>query len=214
MPLSSRAQQLHDQMAPDTPMGTLKNLAKEIKKDHGLALELWSTAGVRSRLLAVLIMDKKRLDQDLLDSLCADLQVHPKDDDQTRIMEWLMANQLMKSAAGNRLIESWEHSDSALQRRTFWYHQARLRWQGKTSQDNTGQLLDALEARLEEEEPMVQWAMNFLAGWVGVYQPEHRDRLVALGERVGLYKEQVVPRNCTPNYLPEFIRIEVEKRVQ
>ena len=29
---------------------------------------------------------------------------------------------------------------------------------------------------------------------------------------VGLYKDEKVAKNCTPSYLPEFIRIEVAKR--
>jgi len=33
-----------------------------------------------------------------------------------------------------------------------------------------------------------------------------------LGEKTGLYKDEMVSRDCTPNYLPEFIAIEVNKR--
>lgn len=53
--------------------------------------------------------------------------------------------------------------------------------------------------------------MNFTAGQIGTYQPEYRERCVALGERSGLYRDEPVPRGCTPNYLPEFIRIQAEK---
>ena len=35
---------------------------------------------------------------------------------------------------------------------------------------------------------------------------------VKLGKKLGLYKDERAPKNCTPNYLPEFIRIEVAKR--
>lgn len=212
MTLSPQAQALHDEVAPDgTLSGTIKKLAKTIKKDHPLALELWSTGAHRSRLLAVLIMDKKRLDQAAVDGLCADMRAHPEKE-QTHLMEWLMANQLSKSAAGKRMMASWEQSPVALQRRTFWYHQARLRWMGKTGHDNTEHLLDALEARMADEVPMVQMMMNFAAGWIGVFQPEHRDRCVALGERVGLYRGDKVPRGCAPPYLPEFIEYELGKR--
>ena len=79
-------------------------------------------------------------------------------------------------------------------------------------EDNSAALLDALETDLADEEPEVQWTMNFCAGWIGVHEPEHRARCVELGQRTGLYKDDPVPRGCTPGYLPEFIRIEVEKR--
>jgi 3-methyladenine DNA glycosylase AlkD len=122
-----------------------------------------------------------------------------------------MANQLAKSKPCIRLMESWEHSPSALQRRIFWYRQARLRWTGQTPPDNTEALLDALDARMADEAPEVQWAMNFTAAQIGTYQPEHRARCVALGERTGLYRDQKVPRGCTPNYLPTAIPMLAEK---
>ena len=213
MTLSPKAREIHDQIAPEgTTAGTLKKLGKAVGKDHDLAMELWSTGNLSCRLLAVLIMDKGLLDQELVDRLCADMLDHPGKGGATRIMEWLMANQLLSSAGGKRLVASWEHSPVALQRRTFWYHQARLRWTGKAAHDNTEHLLDALDARMADEAPEVQEMMNFCAGWIGVFMPEHRARCAALGERTGLYRDEVVPRGCTPGYLPEFIRVEVGKR--
>ena len=214
MPLTPRAQELHDQLAAGgTPSGAIKKIAKSIKQDHALAMELWSTGKLDCRLLAVLIMDKKLLDQALVDALCADMLEHPEEKlGKTRLMEWLMANQLTRSAAGKRMIATWEHSPVALQRRTFWYYQARLRWTGKTGHDNTEALLDSLDARMADEEPEVQMMMNFAAGWIGVFVPEHRSRCEALGERTGLYRDVVVPRGCAPGYLPDFIKYELDKR--
>lgn len=63
-----------------------------------------------------------------------------------------------------------------------------------------------------QEEPEVQWAMNFTAGWIGVYEEEYRERCIKLGEATGLYKDDMVSKGCTPNYLPGFITIEVAKR--
>jgi hypothetical protein len=39
-------------------------------------------------------------------------------------------------------------------------------------------------------------------------------RCIKLGKALGLYKDEHVAKNCTPSYLPEFIRIEVAKRVR
>lgn len=61
-------------------------------------------------------------------------------------------------------------------------------------------------------EPEVQWAMNFTAGQIGIHEPDYRARCVKLGEKTGLYKDEKVSRGCTPNYLPQFIDIEVRKR--
>ena len=108
-------------------------------------------------------------------------------------------------------MESWKDSSSALKRRVFWYYQARLRWVGQNPPPNSEKLLSSIEKEIENEEPEVQWAMNFTAAQIGIFQPEYRSRCIALGERTELYKGEVVSKNCTPNYLPEFIAIQVAK---
>jgi hypothetical protein len=62
--------------------------------------------------------------------------------------DWLMANQLAKDKALISIMFSWENSPLALQRRIFWYYQARLRWTGKIPLDNSELLLTAIEERM------------------------------------------------------------------
>ncbi|MEK4663604.1 DNA alkylation repair protein [Priestia sp. FSL H7-0729] len=201
------------QINSKTKLGELRKIAKNIKKDHELAMELWSTEEFLPRLLAILIMDKKLLSEEVLNKLDKDMQTHPFDE-RNNLMDWLMANQLSKDKKTIALMESWENSPSALQRRVFWYYQARLRWTGQTPPDNTEDLLSAIEANITQEEPEVQWAMNFIAGWIGVYDQKYRARCIKLGENTGLYKDEMVSKGCTPHYLPEFIAIEVNKRIK
>ncbi|MEG0918014.1 MAG: DNA alkylation repair protein [Myroides sp.] len=211
MKLSPKAKNIFDQLnTENTKLGDLRTIAKDIKKDHELAMELWSTGSYFARQLAILIMDKKLLTQEVIYQLDQDINKHPEDE-KLQLIDWLMANQLAKDKKTVTLIESWQNSPSSLQRRTFWYHQARLRWVGQTPPPNTEELLSFIEKEIENEVPEVQWAMNFTAAQIGVYQQEYRERCIALGERTGLYKDEIVPKNCTPSYLPEFINIQVAK---
>lgn len=209
---SSKAEDILLQINSKTKLGDLRKIAKDIKKDHELAMELWSTGEFLPRLLAILIMDKKLLSQDVLNKLDQDMQTHTYDE-RNNLMDWLMANQLTKDKKSIALIELWEDRPSALQRRTFWYFQGRLRWTGQTPPDNTEDLLSTIEAKIAQEEPEVQWAMNFTAGWIGIYDETYRARCMNIGEKTGLYKDEMVSKGCTPNYLPEFITIEVNKRL-
>ena len=186
-------------------------MASGVKKDHDLATELWGTEGFSARLLAVLIMDKTLLDQAAIEALAADLEGMTAEQ-RNRISEWLMANQLMKSAKTKQLLEGWVGHPSPVLRRLYWYHQARLRWTGKVPVSNAEDLLGMLQANMADEHPDVQWAMNFCAGWIGVFQPEYRKECIDLGERLGLYKGMTFAKGCTPDFLPEFIRIEAAKR--
>ena len=211
MTLSSKAQDIYSQIDQrTTKLGDLRKIAAIIKKDHELAIELWSTQELLPRLLAVLIMDKKLLTQQVIDQLDEDLQVH-EFEDKTQLIDWLMAIQFSKDKKTIALMESWEKSPSVLQRRIFWYYQARLRWMGNINHTNTEELLTSIETNMVKEEPEVQWAMNYTAGQIGKWQEEYRTRCISIGEKTGLYKDEVVSRGCTPSYLPKFIPIEVAK---
>ena len=208
---SEKAETIFRQIDDNTKLGDLRKIAKEIKVDHELAMELWSRGKFLPRLLSILIMDKKLLSEEVLDELVDDMQIHTYDES-NNLMDWLLANQLTKNKKLTTLMESWEDSPYALQRRTYWYHQGQLRWTGKTPPNNTSDLVTAIEAKISQEQPEVQWAMNFTAGWIGVYEEQYRKRCVITGEDTGLYKDEKVSKGCTPNYLPEFIMIESNKR--
>jgi 3-methyladenine DNA glycosylase AlkD len=211
MKLSSKAESIVDQINSNTKLGDLRKIAKDIKKDHELAIELWSTGKFLPRQLAILIMNNKLLSEDLINKLDHDMQVHSFNE-RNQLIDWLMANQLSKDKKTITLMESWQNSSSSLKRRIFWYYQARLRWLGQTPPPNTEELLSAVEKQIENEEPEVQWAMNFTAGWIGVYDKKYRTRCIEVGKNTGLYKGEMVSKGCTPNYLPEFIVIESNKR--
>ena len=210
MKLSSKTGSIYKKIHPNTKLGDLRLIAKEIKKDHASAMELWSTGEFLPRQLAILIMDAKLLTSELVDSLERDIQTHPKEE-KLQLIDWLMANQLTKDKRTISMMQSWQNHTSPLFRRIFWYYQGRLRWMGQQPPSNTETLILSVEKNIMKEEPEVQWAMNFTAGQIGIYQPEFRSRCMAIGEETGLYKNEIVAKNCTPNYLPKFIEIQVAK---
>lgn len=213
--LSAKAKKLAAELSKGAlKMGDIKQRGKEIRKDHELALELWSTGDFQPRMLASLIFDPKLLTESIINQLASDVLRH-ETEERSQITDWLLANQLTKEKKLIALMLTWEKNPSPVLRRWFWYHQARLRWTGQTPPPpphDSANLLNALETDMATAEPDVQWAMNFCAGQIGIHEPKFRSRCIRLGERLGLYKDERVPRNCTPSYLPEFIRIEVAKR--
>lgn len=211
MQSSPKAVELLGQINSKTKLGDLRKMAKEIKMDHALAIELWTSGNFLPRQLAILIMNNKLLTQEVIDKLDKDIQGHPLNE-RNQLIDWLMANQLANDKKTIALIESWENSPSPLQRRVFWYYQARLRWVGQVPPENTEYLLSAIEANIAGEALEVQWAMNFTAGWIGVFDKKFRERCVSIGKKTGLYKDEMVSKGCTPDYLPEFIAIECNKR--
>lgn len=211
MKLSSKAATILAQISRnDTKLGDVRAIAKAVKKNHDLAMELWSSKHFYARQLAILIMDKKHLTADGIEGLIQEMYQHPEKE-RLQLIDWFMANQLTKDKKTIALMESWENSPSPLQRRVYWYYQARLRWTGQTPQPNSAELLRKIENKIVEEEPEVQWAMNFTAAQIGIFEEQYRQRCIRLGEQNGLYKDEMVAKNCTPNYLPDFIAIQVAK---
>nr|MBA3900605.1 DNA alkylation repair protein [Bacteroidota bacterium] len=145
MKFSPNAENIYAQInSKTTKLGDLRKIAKDIKKDHQLAMGLWSTAEFLPRQLAILIMDTKLLSQELIDKLDMDIQNHIMEE-RNQLIDWLLANQFSRDKKTVALMESWKNSPSALQRRTFWYYQARLRWVSQTPPPNSESLLSSIE---------------------------------------------------------------------
>ncbi len=211
MELSTQAKTIVSQITGTaTKLGDLRKIARDMKRDHKLALELWSTGQFLPRQLAILLMDKKELSESLIGCLDKDIQKH-HEEEKLQLIDWLMANQLAKDKKTVAFMETWENSSSPLKRRIFWYYQARLRGVGQIPPPNSDELLFKIETQIEKEVPEVQWAMNFTAAQIGIFEEKYRSRCIALGENTGLYKDEIVAKNCTPNYLPKFIAIQVAK---
>ena len=59
MSFSKKVEQILSEITKKSKLGDIRKLAKELKMDHDLALELWSKKEYLPRQLAILIMDKK-----------------------------------------------------------------------------------------------------------------------------------------------------------
>jgi|GEM_PF-5333737 len=91
MNLSKKAQDIYAAIGKEgVKLGDLRTIAKEIKKDHHLAEELWNTDGLMPRLLAILIFDTKALTTEVVDDLLNDIDKSPSNDERLQLTDWLM----------------------------------------------------------------------------------------------------------------------------
>src|SRR5436190_6412 len=110
MPLSARAKKLVAEITSgNVKLGDLRTHGKEIKKDHALAMELWSTGEFYPRLLATLIFDSKLLAANVIDQLAADMLRHDSVE-RCQLADWLLANQLSKDKKLVSLMVTWEQN--------------------------------------------------------------------------------------------------------
>jgi 3-methyladenine DNA glycosylase AlkD len=109
------------------------------------------------------------------------------------------------------VLESWMEAPSVLKRRMFWSFQARIMRKEKAANAKAESLLKVLETDLGKADPFIQGVMNWCAAQIGIYDASLRKRCIALGEKLGLYKDYPVSKGCTSPYLPEWISFEVAR---
>lgn len=52
-----------------------------------------------------------------------------------------------------------------------------------------------------------------ILAWISVFDKKYRARCIEIGKKTGLYKGEMVSKGYTPNYLPEFIAMESDKKI-
>ena len=179
-------------------LGEIRALAKRIKVDHALALELWETGNLDARLLAVLLFDLKKLARADVDRLVRAANA-------SQLADWLNAYVVKEHPEKEALRQVWMADGDPWAARAGWaLTSGRI---GKSPQGlDLSALLDRIEREMPTADPAAQWTINFCLAGIGIHFPEHRERAIAIGEALGLYRDYPVPKGCTSPFAPIWIR--------
>jgi 3-methyladenine DNA glycosylase AlkD len=208
--LSDDARRAHNKKAgaPDNQfgvkLGDIRAIAKKIKADHELALKLWGTGNVEAQLLATLIIKPRSLSSDELDKLTRSTTC-------SQVADWLNANVVAEHPEKDALREKWMKAKDRWAARAGWNLTASRVNKGGDGVDLPA-LLDRIEKEMPKAVPEVQWTMNNTLGAIGIHHPEHRERAIAIGEKIGLYRDWPLSRGCTPPYVPVWVEAMVKRQ--
>lgn len=178
-------------------LGDIRTLAKAIKSDHALALELWETEVLEARLLAVLLMKPKALSAEELDRLV-------RSNRQLPVSDWLNAYVVKAHPEKESLRQRWMESEDPMAARAGWSLTAERAAKAPDGLDIAA-LLDRIEAELAGAAPEPQWTMNNTLAAIGIHHPRHRARALAIGERLGIYRDYPTAPGCTSPFAPLWI---------
>lgn len=178
-------------------LGDIRKLADEIRSDHALALALWHTGVLEARLLAVLLMKPKQLSGDELDTLV-------RDNRQVPVSDWLIPYIVKKHPEKEALRQRWMEDDDPMAARAGWSLTAE-RVEKKPEGLDLPALLGRIEAELATAAHEPQWTMNNTLAAIGINHPEHRERALAIGERLGVYRDYPTSSGCTSPFAPAWI---------
>ncbi len=210
MSSATEAQALLERLDGTRPNNTgIRTIAREQGKNAELAAHLWKHGGFSARMLSLLILDLKVVDVPWIERMISDIEaVDGKE--QSQLLDWMIANVIMKKAALKSETAKWRDDPSTLRQRVFWSVQARsVRAENHALNE---QLLEHIERELPTASEKVQWNMNWCAAQIGIADERLRGRCIALGERLGLYRDYRVSKGCTSPYLPIWIGTVVGKQ--
>src|SRR4051795_3036254 len=143
--------------APDNQfgvkLGDIRAMAKKIKTDHELALNLWDTGNVEAQLLATLIIKPKLLSADELDKLTRSTTC-------AQVADWLNAYVVAQHPEKEALREKWMRDADRWGARAGWHFTASRVNKGDAEGLDLAGLLELIEKEMPGARPEVQWTMN------------------------------------------------------
>ena len=184
--------------------GDLRKLANKIKTNHELALSLWKTGNIDAQFLAALLIKANQLSADELDRMVRSATF-------AWVAEWLHSYVVKEHAEKETLRQKWMADDDRWAARAGWALTA-----GRVVKSPEGLDLEALLDRIEREmgtaATEVQWTMNSCLAEIGIHFPERRKRAIAIGEKLGIYRDYPVSKGCTSPFAPIWINEMVRRQ--
>lgn len=186
-------------------MGDLRALAKPLKTQHALALELWASGCFEAQVLAVALLDPKRVDADQAAALVTSACGLPALDKLTDLA-------LPNSPGAAALREAWAASEEAWWGRAGWNLWIAAAKEGPRSQVDWARVLGRIEVELPDAPRPKKEAMNECLVMIGVHHPALTEAALAVGERLGRWDDRPVPKGCVSSYPPEWIPAAIRLR--
>jgi 3-methyladenine DNA glycosylase AlkD len=185
-------------------LGELRKLAKKIKTNHELALALWETQNIDARLLAILLVKPKALSSSELDRMVRSVTF-------VQVADWLNAYVVKKHPDKETLRQEWMSAEDPMAARAGWNLTSERVVKSPEGLD-LPTLLDRIESEMGTADPEIQWTMNFCLAEIGIHFPDHRERAIAIGETLGIYRDYPVSKGCTSPFAPIWINAMVSRQ--
>jgi 3-methyladenine DNA glycosylase AlkD len=181
-------------------LGDLRMIAKAIKLNTAFGLELWQTECLEARLVAVLIMKPKELSVDQLKMLVQTATYE-------HLADWVN-NYLVKLHPEKEALRvawlSLNANDEPWLARTAWSLTTERVSKSPDGLDIAG-VLKRIDNELATAPEPVRWTMNFCLGELGINHAAFRDEAIAIGERVGAYRDYPTSKGCISPFVPLWV---------
>ncbi len=186
-------------------LADLRLLAKQIKTDHELAVQLWATGNHDAQILATLIADLKQFDAKTLDAWARDLGNYVITDQ--------FAGLVVRTVYWQKKAEKW--------------HSARGEWIGRAGWNLIGQLalhesalpgryfepyLIEIKTGIHQQKNRVREAMNHALIAIGVRDAVLQEKALEIARTIGPVEIDHGETNCKTPDAAEYILRTIDHR--
>ena len=188
-------------------LGELRTIAKAIKLNTAFGLDLWATGYLEARLVAILIMKPKELSVDQLKMLVQTATYG-------HLADWVNSYLVKQHPEKEALRNVWLAVDANAEpwlARTAWSLTTERVSKSPGGLDIAG-VLKRIDNELATAPEPARWTMNFCLGELGIHHAEFRDEAVAIGERVGAYRDYPTSKGCISPFVPLWVAAIVERQ--
>jgi 3-methyladenine DNA glycosylase AlkD len=185
-------------------LGDLRKVAKKIKTNHELSLQLWDTENFDAQMLAMLIIKPKELSADELDKMVRSVKYD-------RVADWINSYVVKEHPDNERLRVKWMKDKNPMAARAGW-NLTSQRVARNPEMVDIPALLKRIEKEMATTDLVAQWTMNFVLAGIGIHHPEHRQRAIDIGEKLGVYRDYPVSKGCTSPFAPIWINEMVSRQ--
>ncbi len=159
-------------------MPFIRNLAKKIGKDHGLALELWKTEIHEARILAGLIDDPKQLTEKQMEQWV-------KDFDSWDICDQACLNLFDKSPAAFKKALEWSKRKEEFVKRAGFALMAVLAVHNKEAADKEFyKFFSAIKQEAKDERNFVRKAVNWALRQIGKRNKALQKKAISVAKQI------------------------------
>jgi 3-methyladenine DNA glycosylase AlkD len=127
------------------------------------------------------------------------------------VADWFASYVLKDHPDKEALRQQWMQDDDKWAARAGWGLTS-----SRINKDPDGLDLPALLDRIEKEAgdapKEVQWTMNNCLAGIGINVPKLRQRALALGEKLGMFRDWPVSKGCTSPFAPIWIHEMVRRQ--
>jgi 3-methyladenine DNA glycosylase AlkD len=120
------------------------------------------------------------------------------------LADWFGSYVLKQNRERETVREAWMCASHQMTARLGWSLTAERIVKSPQGLDLPG-LLTRLEQEMPSAPSSVQWTMNYCLAEIGIHFGDLRDRALAIGERIGAFRDYPTSKGCVSPFAPIWI---------